>query len=231
MSPQNLPAALARVRERIVQAAAASGRSAQSVTLLAVGKSQPAAVLDAAANCGVSDFGESYLQEGLGKIAALQERALIWHFIGRIQANKTRPIAEAFAWVHAVDRVKVAERLSAQRPYHAPPLNVCLQVNVAGEATKGGVAPLELPGLAAAVAALPRLKLRGLMCIPPEETDPARQRLWFARLRALQEQLKASGAALDTLSMGMSADFESAILEGATIVRIGTALFGERPKP
>jgi PLP dependent protein len=231
MGPQNLPAVLARVRERIVQAAAASGRSAQSVTLLAVGKSQPAAVLDAAANCGVSDFGESYLQEALGKIAALQDRALTWHFIGRIQANKTRPIAEAFAWVHAVDRVKVAERLSAQRPYHAPPLNVCLQVNVAGEATKGGVAPLELPGLAAAVAALPRLKLRGLMCIPPEETDPARQRPWFARLRALQEQLNATGAALDTLSMGMSADFESAILEGATIVRIGTALFGERPKP
>jgi PLP dependent protein len=230
MGPQNLPAALAGVRERIARAAAAAGRSAQSVTLLAVGKSQPAAVLDAAANCGVTDFGESYLQEGLGKIAALQDRALTWHFIGRIQANKTRPIAEQFAWVHAVERVKVAERLSAQRPYHAPPLNVCLQVNVAGEATKGGVAPLELPALSAAVAALPRLKLRGLMCIPPEERDRARQRAWFARLRALQEELNAAGAALDTLSMGMSADFESAILEGATIVRIGTALFGERPK-
>jgi PLP dependent protein len=231
MGPQNLPAAVATVRERIAQAAAAAGRSAQSVTLLAVGKSQPAEMLDAAANCGVSDFGESYLQEGLGKIAALHDRALTWHFIGRIQANKTRPIAEAFAWVHAVDRAKVAERLSAQRPYHAPPLNVCLQVNVAGEATKGGVAPGELPGLAAAVAALPRLKLRGLMCIPPEESDPARQRAWFARLRALQEQLNATGAGLDTLSMGMSADFESAILEGATIVRVGTALFGERPSP
>jgi PLP dependent protein len=230
MGPQNLPAALASVRERIAQAAAAAGRSAHSVTLLAVGKSQPAEMLDAAANCGVSDFGESYLQEGLGKIAALHDRALTWHFIGRIQANKTRPIAEQFAWVHAVDRVKVAERLSAQRPYHAPPLNVCLQVNVAGEATKGGVAPTQLPGLAAAVAALPRLKLRGLMCIPPEESDPARQRAWFARLRALQEELNATGAGLDTLSMGMSADFESAILEGATIVRLGTALFGERPR-
>ena len=230
MGPQNLPAELARVRERIAQAAAAAGRSAQSVTLLAVGKSQPAAMLDAAANCGVSDFGESYLQEGLGKIAALHDRTLTWHFIGRIQANKTRPIAEEFAWVHAVDRVKVAERLSAQRPYHAPALNVCLQVNVAGEATKGGVTPEELPALAAAVAALPRLTLRGLMCIPPEETDPARQRAWFARLRALQEGLNARGAGLDTLSMGMSADFESAILEGATIVRIGTALFGERPR-
>ena len=230
MGPQNLPAELARVRERIAQAAAAAGRSAQSVTLLAVGKSQPAAMLDAAANCGVSDFGESYLQEGLGKIAALHDRTLTWHFIGRIQANKTRPIAEEFAWVHAVDRVKVAERLSAQRPYHAPALNVCLQVNVAGEATKGGVTPEELPALAAAVAALPRLTLRGLMCIPPEETDPARQRAWFARLRALQEGLNARGAGLDTLSMGMSADFETAILEGATIVRIGTALFGERPR-
>ena len=230
MGPQNLAAALEAVRERIAQAAAAAGRSAQSVTLLAVGKSQPPEMLDAAANCGVSDFGESYLQEGLGKIAALHDRALTWHFIGRIQANKTRPIAAEFAWVHAVDRVKVAERLSAQRPYHAPPLNVCLQVNVAGETTKGGVRPAELPALAAAVAALPRLTLRGLMCIPPEESDPARQRAWFARLRTLLEELNATGAGLDTLSMGMSADFESAILEGATLVRVGTALFGERPR-
>jgi PLP dependent protein len=231
MGPQNLPAALQAVRERMVQAAAAAGRSAQSVTLLAVGKAQPPQLLDVAANCGVSDFGESYLQEALGKIAALHDHTLTWHFIGRVQANKTRPIAESFAWVHAVDRLKVAERLCAQRPYHAPPLNVCLQVNVAGEATKGGVTPAQLPELAAAVAQLPRLALRGLMCIPPEETDPARQRAWFARLRALQEQLNARGAGLDTLSMGMSADFESAILEGATIVRIGTALFGERPPP
>jgi PLP dependent protein len=141
MGPQNLPAALASVRERMAQAALAAGRSAQSVTLLAVGKSQPPEVLDAAASCGVRDFGESYLQEGLGKIAALHDRGLTWHFIGRVQANKTRPIAEEFAWVHAVDRLKIAERLCAQRPYHAPPLNVCLQVNVAGEASKGGVAP------------------------------------------------------------------------------------------
>lgn len=229
MGPQNLPAALRVVRERIARATAAAGRSAQSVTLLAVGKAQPPQLLDAAANCGVSDFGESYLREALGKIAALHDHALTWHFIGRVQANKTRPIAETFAWVHAVDRLKVAERLSAQRPYHAPPLNVCLQVNVAGEATKGGVTPAELPELAAAVAQLPRLALRGLMCIPPEESDPARQRAWFARLRTLQEELNARGAGLDALSMGMSADFESAILEGATIVRIGTALFGERP--
>ena len=228
-SPQNLPAALARVRERIAQAAAAAGRSAQSVTLLAVGKAQPPELLDAAARCGVGDFGESYLQEALAKMAALQGRALTWHFIGRLQANKTGPIAASFAWVHGVDRLKVAERLSAQRPFHAPPLNVCLQVNVAGETSKGGVAPAELPALAVAVARLPRVVLRGLMCIPPEETDPARQRAWFARLRALQDDLNSRGAGLDTLSMGMSADFEAAILEGATIVRIGTALFGARP--
>ena len=229
MSPQNLPAVLRAVRERMARAAAAAGRSAESVTLLAVGKAQPLELLAAAADCGVGDFGESYLQEALQKIAALQERALTWHFIGRIQANKTRPIAESFAWVHAVDRLKIAERLAAQRPFHAPPLNVCLQVNVAAEATKGGVTPAELPALAAAVAQLPRLALRGLMCIPPEETEPARQRAWFARLRVLKDELNRTGLSLDTLSMGMSADFEAAIQEGATLVRLGTILFGARP--
>ena len=229
MSPQNLPAVLRAVRERMARAAAAAGRSAESVTLLAVGKAQPLELLAAAADCGVGDFGESYLQEALQKIAALQERALTWHFIGRIQANKTRPIAESFAWVHAVDRLKIAERLAAQRPFHAPPLNVCLQVNVAAEATKGGVTPAELPALAAAVAQLPRLALRGLMCIPPEETEPARQRAWFARLRVLKDELNRAGLSLDTLSMGMSADFEAAIQEGATLVRLGTILFGARP--
>ncbi|HKD53305.1 MAG TPA: YggS family pyridoxal phosphate-dependent enzyme [Steroidobacteraceae bacterium] len=229
MSPQNLPAALAAVRERVARAARSSGRSAQSVTLLAVGKAQPAALLAAAADCGVTQFGESYLQEALEKIAALQDRPLTWHFIGRVQSNKTRPVAEHFAWVHAVDRLKIAERLSSQRPSHAPPLNVCLQVNVAGEASKAGVAPAELPALAAAVAGLPRLALRGLMCIPPEETDPVRQRGWFAQVRTLQEQLNAGGCQLDTLSMGMSGDFEAAIQEGATIIRLGTILFGARP--
>ena len=229
MNPQNLPAVLLEVRTRMAQAAAAAGRSAQSVTLLAVGKAQPLGLLAAAADCGVSDFGESYLQEALPKIAALQERALSWHFIGRIQANKTRSIAESFAWVHALDRLKVAERLGAQRPHYAPPLNVCLQVNIAGEDTKGGIAPAELPALAAAVAGVPRLALRGLMCIPPEETEPARQRSWFARLRVLKDELNAAGHSLDTLSMGMSADFEAAIQEGATIVRLGTVLFGARP--
>ena len=230
MSPQNLAERIRAVRQRMAQAAAAAGRNAQSVTLLAVGKAQPVELLAAAVGCGISDLGESYLQEALEKIAALPDPALTWHFIGRIQANKTRPIAERFAWVHALDRLKVAERLSAQRPADAAPLNVCLQVNVAGELTKGGVAPAELPVLAQAVAALPRLTLRGLMCIPPEESEPARQRAWFARLRGLLEQLNAAGSRLDTLSMGMSGDFEAAIAEGATIVRVGTALFGARPR-
>jgi pyridoxal phosphate enzyme (YggS family) len=230
MNPQNLPAVLREVRERMAQAAAAAGRSAQSVTLLAVGKAQPPELLAAAADCGVTDFGESYLQEALAKIAALRSQALTWHFIGRIQANKTRPIAETFAWVHALDRPKIAERLAAQRPAEAPPLNVCLEVNIAGEAGKGGATAAELPALAAAVARLPRLALRGLMCIPPEETEPARQRAWFARLRGLRDDLNAAGHCLDTLSMGMSGDFESAIREGATIVRLGTVLFGARPR-
>jgi pyridoxal phosphate enzyme (YggS family) len=228
MGPQNLALRLAEVRERMARAAARAGRSAHSVTLLAVSKAQPLTLLRAAADLGLSDFGESYLDEALEKIAALQDRTLTWHFIGRLQSNKTRPIAEAFAWVHTLDRLKVAERLAAQRPFHAPPLNVCLQVNLAGEISKGGVAPQELPGLAAAVAALPRLKLRGLMCLPPPEQERARQRYWFAQLRMHLERLNGAGAALDTLSMGMSDDFEAAILEGATIVRLGTVLFGPR---
>jgi pyridoxal phosphate enzyme (YggS family) len=228
MGPQNLPVRLAEVRERMAQAAARAGRSAHSVTLLAVSKAQPLQLIAAAAELGVTHFGESYLQEGLQKIAALRERTLTWHFIGRVQANKTRPIAEGFAWVHALDRLKIAERLAGQRPPHAPPLNVCLQVNLSGEGTKGGITPAGLPALAAAVAALPRLALRGLMCIPPEETQALRQRAWFARLRALRDELNAAGAHLDTLSMGMSGDFEAAIEEGATVVRIGTALFGAR---
>ncbi|HSY05533.1 MAG TPA: YggS family pyridoxal phosphate-dependent enzyme [Steroidobacteraceae bacterium] len=230
MSPQNLSAAIGAVRERVARAAAAAGRSAHSVTLLAVGKGQPAELLARAADCGLEHFGESYLQEALAKVAALRERRLTWHFIGRVQANKTRSIAEHFAWVHALDRPKIAERLAAQRPPHAPPLNVCLQVNVACETGKGGATPAEVPALARAVAQLPRLALRGLMCIPPEQTQVAQQRAWFARLRVLAEELNAAGHRLDTLSMGMSGDFEAAILEGATLVRIGTALFGPRPE-
>ena len=229
MGPQNLPERVHAVRERVARAAAAAGRNAHSVTILAVGKAQPLPLLAAAAGCGLRHFGENYLQEALDKIAALREYDLTWHFVGRLQANKTRPIAEHFAWVHALDRLRVAERLAAQRPAHAPPLNVCLQVNLGGEDTKGGVAPAELPALVRELAALPRLALRGLMCIPPEETDPARQRAWFAQLRELQAGLNAAGAACDTLSMGMSGDFEAAIQEGATIVRLGTVLFGPRP--
>jgi PLP dependent protein len=210
-------------------AAASAGRNADSVTLLAVAKGQPADLIRAAAAAGVTDVGESYLAEALGKMAELGDLPLAWHFIGRLQANKTRQVAERFAWVHGLDRLKIAQRLSAQRPFHAPALNVCLQVNLAAEATKGGVTAPQLPGLAAEVAALPRLALRGLMCIPPGETDPGRQRDWFARLRALRDALNAGGLRLDTLSMGMSGDFEAAIREGATIVRIGTALFGPRP--
>ena len=230
MGPQNSPEQARIVRNRIKSAAEGALRNVDSVTLLAVSKGQPADSVRAVAGAGVRDIGESYVQEALEKIEQLRDLPLCWHFIGRLQANKTRVIAASFDWVHAVDRLKIAERLSEQRPFHAPPLNVCLQVNIAGEASKGGVTPAELPALAAAVAALPRLKLRGLMCIPPDEDDPTRQRMWFAALRHAFEQLNASGAELDTLSMGMSGDYEVAILEGATIVRIGTALFGERPR-
>jgi PLP dependent protein len=229
MSPQNLSERVRAVRERVARAAAGAGRSAQSVTLLAVSKAQPAQMVRAAAACGIADFGESYLQEALGKLAALRELPLTWHFVGRLQSNKTRPVAENFAWAHAVDRLKLAERLSAQRPAGMAPLNVCLQVNLAGESSKGGVEAAELPALAAAVRPLPGIRLRGLMCIPPEEADPGRQRAWFARLRQLLAALNEGGAGLDTLSMGMSGDFEAAILEGATLVRVGTALFGARP--
>ncbi len=217
------------LRARMAAAAASAGQNVDSVTLLAVSKGQPAELIRAAAAAGLTDIGESYLAEALGKMDALGDLPLTWHFIGRLQANKSRQVAEGFAWVHGLDRLKLAERLSAQRPYHAPPLNVCIQVNLAGEATKGGVSAAQAPDLAAAVAALPRLSLRGLMCIPPEETDPKRQRAWFGQLRSLRDSLNATGLGLDTLSMGMSGDFEAAIQEGATVVRIGTALFGPRP--
>jgi hypothetical protein len=226
---QNLPERARLVRAEIAAAAASAGRNVSDITLLAVSKAQPAEAVRAAFAAGLTDFGESYLNEALAKLEALEDLPLTWHFIGRLQANKTRPIAERFQWVHGVDRVHIAERLAQQRPVHAPPLNVCLQVNLAGEHSKAGVTPAELPALAAAVAALARLRLRGLMCIPPPETGPQAQRAWFAQLRQLRDGLNAEGAALDTLSMGMSADFPSAILEGSTIVRVGTALFGERP--
>jgi pyridoxal phosphate enzyme (YggS family) len=227
-SSQNLPERIDALRARIAAAAASAGRNVDSVTLLAVSKGQPADLIRAAAAAGVTDIGESYVTEALAKMETLADLPLTWHFIGRLQANKTRPVAERFAWVHGIDRLKIAERLSAQRPHHAPALNVCIQVSLGDEATKGGVPSAQVPALAAAVAALPRLALRGLMCIPPVETDPARQRGAFAQLRALRDSLNAAGLRLDVLSMGMSGDFEAAIQEGATLVRIGTALFGPR---
>ena len=224
-----MPERVQSVRAEIATAAASAGRNVSDITLLAVSKAQPAEAVRAAFAAGLTDFGESYLNEALEKLEALEDLPLTWHFIGRLQANKTRPIAERFHWVHGVDRLHIAERFALQRPVHAPPLNICLQVNLAGESTKAGVTPAELPALAAAVAALARVRLRGLMCIPPPETDLQAQRAWFAQLRQLRDGLNAAGAALDTLSMGMSSDFPSAILEGSTLVRVGTALFGERP--
>ena len=228
MGPQNLPENIRQVQERINRAAGRCARSVDSVTLLAVTKSQPAEIVRAAAHAGLSEFGESYVQEALAKIELLKDLPLIWHFVGKVQSNKTRDVAENFAWVHGIDRLRTAERLCAQRPFHAPALNVCLQVNLDDEASKGGVAPTELPALAAAVAALPRLRLRGLMCIPPPDADMDAQARRFAAVAALLARLNAQGAQLDTLSMGMSADLEAAICAGATIVRVGTALFGAR---
>ena len=230
MVPQNSLQQVRLVRNRIETATRDAGRNVDSVTLLAVSKGHSANSIRAIAEAGVRDIGESYLQEALGKIEELRDVPLTWHFIGRLQANKTKVIAGHFDWVHGVERLKIAERLSEQRPFHAPPLNVCLQVNIGGEGSKGGVTVAELPALAAAVGVLPRLKLRGLMCIPPDEDDPTRQRMWFTAMRRALEELNVAGAGLDTLSMGMSGDFEAAIAEGATIVRIGTALFGERPR-
>ena len=222
---------LQAVRQAVSAAATAAGRAPDSVSLLAVSKTFPAAAVREAAAAGQRAFGENYLQEALDKMAALPDLPLEWHFIGPIQSNKTRPIAEHFAWVHGVDRLKVAERLSAQRPAELPPLNICLQVNVSGEASKSGVAPEEVEALALQVGQLPNLRLRGLMAIPAPADDVAAQRRPFALMRELFERLNAQGLRLDTLSMGMSHDFPAAIAEGATIVRIGTAIFGARSKP
>ena len=213
------------VSQRIRAAADAVQRDANSIHLLAVSKTKPAEAVREAYAAGISDFGENYLQEALGKQAELTDLPLSWHFIGPIQSNKTRAIAENFAWVHSVDRLKIAERLSEQRPAELPPLNICIQVNVSGEASKSGCTPADLPALANAISALPRLKLRGLMAIPEPTEERAAQDAAFAAVRELQTHLNL---ALDTLSMGMSHDLESAIAQGATWVRIGTALFGAR---
>ncbi|HEX8541040.1 MAG TPA: YggS family pyridoxal phosphate-dependent enzyme [Pseudomonas sp.] len=210
---------------RINAAALAAQRDPAAIGLLAVSKTKPASAVREAYAAGLRDFGENYLQEALSKQLALADLPLCWHFIGPIQSNKTRAIAENFAWVHSVDRLKIAQRLSEQRPADLPPLNICIQVNVSGEASKSGCTPADLPALAAAISALPRLKLRGLMAIPEPTEDSAEQNAAFAAVRSLQEQLNLP---LDTLSMGMSHDLEAAIAQGATWVRIGTALFGAR---
>ncbi len=223
---------LQAVHAQIRSAAQSAARDPATITLLAVSKTfGPEAVLEAA-QAGQRAFGENYLQEALDKITALRashpEYLLEWHFIGPIQSNKTRPIAEHFDWVHSVEREKIAQRLSEQRPAHLSPLNVCLQVNVSGEASKSGVAPDQVLALAQTVAAMPRLKLRGLMAIPEPSPDYAQQRAPLRKMRELFDKLRAEGLELDTLSMGMSSDLQAAVVEGATIVRIGTAIFGKR---
>ena len=218
------------VHDRVASACAAAGRPVRTVTLLAVSKTFPAGDVREAWAAGQCAFGENQVQEGEAKIVALDDlgSALEWHLIGPLQSNKTRTAAERFSWVHSVDRLRIAERLNEQRPPQLPPLQVCIQVNLSGEATKSGVAPAGLAELATVLARLPRLKLRGLMAIPGASLDVEVQRRAFGRLRELRDGLNAAGLQLDTLSMGMSADLESAIAEGATIVRVGSAVFGRR---
>jgi len=204
------------------------GRETGSITLLAVSKTHPAEKIQMAADCGQRHFGESYLQEALRKIREIDDSRLIWHFIGPIQSNKTRGIAENFSWVHSVDRLKIARRLDEMRPAALPPMNICIQINISGEATKSGIPPEQLAAMAEQVSALPRLRLRGLMTMPEETGDFMAQRHAFHRMKQTLEELQRAGFSLDTLSMGTSHDMEAAIAEGATIVRIGTAIFGPR---
>jgi len=216
---------------RVSAAAAMAGRAPDEIELLAVSKTWPAAAVREAISAGQRDFGENYVQEGVDKVLALSgagEQSLRWHFIGPLQSNKSRLVAEHFDWVHSIDRLKLAERLSAQRPVDLLPLQVCIQVNISGEASKSGCTPAELPALAMAVSKLPRLQLRGLMAIPEPESDFSRQCIPFRRLQSLFAELNTAGLQLDTLSMGMSHDLEAAIASGATLVRVGTAIFGER---
>ena len=222
---------LQQVRARIAQACASASRPVQSVTLLVVTKTYGPEAVREAFEAGESRFGENYVQEGVDKIAALADlrSSIEWHLIGPLQSNKTRVVAEQFDWVHSVDRLKIAQRLSEQRPAHLPPLQVCLQVNISGEASKSGLMPDEVAAVARAVASLPRIVLRGLMAIPEPAADFAAQRVRHRQLRELLQSLQTEGLALDTLSIGMSADLEAAIAEGATLVRIGSAIFGERP--
>ncbi len=225
---ENISTRLEQVQQRIRQAEMRFGRAANCVSLLAVSKSWPAQALLDAATTGQSAFGENYLQEALVKIAALQNNGFEWHYIGTIQSNKCHDIATHFDWVHSVDRLKIARRLSEQRPDELPPLNICLQINISNEASKSGFTIAEALAVAQEVASLPRLRLRGLMAIPQAATDFEQQRLMFRQLHTLQTELINNGIALDTLSMGMSDDLEAAIAEGATLVRIGSAIFGQR---
>jgi pyridoxal phosphate enzyme (YggS family) len=220
-----------QVRARIAAACASARRPVQSVTLLCVSKTVSADAVREAFDAGERSFGENYVQEAVDKMVALADlRSQIeWHLIGPLQSNKTRLAAERFDWVHSVDRLKVAQRLSEHRPANLPPLQICLQVNISGESTKSGLAPADVAGVARAIDGLPRLRLRGLMAIPEPAADVAAQRRPHAALRELLQVLQRQGHALDTLSMGMTADLEAAIAEGATIVRIGTAIFGARP--
>lgn len=228
---EGLPARLQAVQDRIRAAARSAGRDPRDVQLIAVSKTFDAEVIRAAHAAGQRHFGESYLQEALAKMDALADLDIVWHFIGPIQSNKTRPIAERFDWVHSVERERIAERLSAQRPAGLAPLQVCIQVNVSGESSKSGVPPQDAPEFARVIRALAGLELRGLMAIPEPTDDPSLQRRRFASLRALQDSLSTPDHPLDTLSMGMSDDLESAVAEGATLVRIGRAIFGERVRP
>jgi hypothetical protein len=216
------------VHTAIAQAALVAGRNAAEISLLAVSKTMPASLIREAYNAGQTAFGENYLQEALDKMQELSDLPLEWHFIGPIQSNKTRLIAENFSWVHSVDRLKIAERLSEQRPANLPPLNVCLQINVSGEASKGGIHPDEAVAMASAIAHLPQLKLRGLMAIPAPAEGLDAQREPFAKIHNILIILNNYGLNLNTLSMGMTHDLTAAIMEGATIVRIGTAIFGSR---
>lgn len=229
---EGLQARIQAVRERIAKAVLGAGRKPESVRLLAVSKTFPASAVVAAADSGLTAFGENYAQEGCDKVEALRValpgKVLEWHFIGPLQANKTRCVAERFDWVQSVDRERIAQRLSDQRPADLPPLNVLIQVNISRESSKSGVAPEDALALATRVAALPRLRLRGLMAIPAAGADPARQGEPFAQMNALFQRLRAYHPEADTLSMGMSGDLDAAIAEGATLVRVGTAIFGTR---
>ena len=230
MNEQQLQDNIAKLLQRLRLEAQKSQRISEDIQLLAVSKSQPVEAIRAAFACGLRQFGESYLQEALAKIAALRDLPLCWHFIGPIQSNKARAIAENFAWVHSVDRVKIAQRLSRYRPAAMAPLQICLQVNISSEASKSGVLPEALPQLVREVLPLPGLQLRGLMAIPAPGAEPAQQRAAFAQVREALQQLRALAPDLDTLSMGMSDDMEAAIAEGATIVRVGSAIFGARKR-